>query len=109
MLQDDSSSWNVPDSRVDHGCVAVQLGPLDEPPRPLERSVGRAGVVEEDGSDRRSDPPWASVDPERAGREKQAKTLGEVGELGPLDVRREHDELLPTPAEQEVAGAQLAA
>src|SRR5262249_1069681 len=44
-----------------------------------------------------------------AGRDEQAETLGEVGELRGLEVRSEHDELLPAPAKDHVAGAQVVA
>ena len=94
---------------LDHGGIARLLRLLDQPARRLERVLGGTRLVEQHGSHRAGDRPRPPVDRERPGREKQTETLGEVGELGPLDMRREHHELLPAPAEDEVAGAQRAA
>src|SRR4029079_19371464 len=95
-------------SLLDRSGVAGQLSLLDHAPGRLEGVLGIESVVEQDGADRAGDRAWATVDRERPGREQQPEALGEVGELGPVDVRGEHDELLPTPAEDEVARAQLA-
>src|SRR5207253_3920715 len=94
-----SAFWH----RVRHGGVAYHLRLLAQPARRLERILARTRRVEQHRSDGAADRARAPVDRERPGREEQTETLGEVGELGGVHVRGEHHELLPTPAEDEVA------
>src|SRR5205807_3707430 len=96
-------------SVVDHRAVTGHLGLAYEPARLLEGGVAGTPLVEQYGSDRAGDRAGPPVDRERPGGNEEAETLGEVAELGALDVRGEHYELLAAPAEDEVAGAQLAA
>src|SRR2546423_7578595 len=91
--------------RIHHGGVTRLLGLLDEPARSLEGVLTGATLVEQNGSHRARDRPRPPVDRKRPRREQQTETLGEVGKLRALDMRGEHDELLPAPAKDEVARA----
>src|SRR5262249_15999172 len=81
----------------------------DEPAGGLENVLRGTLLVEQHRADRAGDRARPPVDREGASREEEAQAFGEVGELRALDMRREHDELLPTPAADEIPGPPLAA